>query len=80
MSGKRCEGKGCSTQAAYGFAGEEERRCKAHSLAGMVRACSSWYIGGLQSALILVSLMAMTSHGFNYHWSRLSLTRLRDRM
>ena len=62
MSGKKCEAEGCSTQAAYGFAGEEEQRCKAHSLAGMVRAGSSWYTGGLQSVLILLSLMAMTSH------------------
>ena len=47
-------------KAAYGFAGEEEQRCKAHSLAGMVRAGSSWYTGGLQSAQVLLSLMAMS--------------------
>ena len=59
---KKCEAEGCSRQAAYGFAGEEEQRCKAHALAGMVRARSSWYTGGLQSALNLLSFMAMTSH------------------
>ena len=62
MSRKKCEADGCSTLAAYGFAGEEEQRCKAHSLAGMVRARSSCYTGGLQSALNFFSLMAMTSH------------------
>ena len=58
---KKCETEGCSTQTAYGFAGEEEKRCKAHVLAGMVKARSSC-TGGLQSALNLLNFMAMTSH------------------
>ena len=40
---KMCEAEGCSTGASYGFAGEEKQRCKAHSLAGMVRAWSLQY-------------------------------------
>ena len=51
--GKACEAEGCSTRASYGFAGEKRQRCKAHALAGMVRAGSSWHTGGLQSVLYL---------------------------
>ncbi len=32
-----CEADGCAKHSSFGFLGEQERRCKAHMLEGMVR-------------------------------------------